>query len=321
MKHPMNLDSSAMPVTIDCHYLRPEFAASFLLNDSHHAAFVETNTRYSIPYLLKALTEKKLSPNQVEYIIITHVHLDHSGGAFALMKECPQATVLAHPRAAPHLIDPTRLVASARQVYGESQFQKLYGNIDAIDANRVRALEDGEQVLLGNRKLHFFHTRGHANHHFCIYDSGSNGVFTGDSFGLAYPMLQSHGLFIFPSTSPTDFDPEEARKSIQKILATGAERAFLTHYGAIHQMSEAADQLNTHLDFCENLLWQGIQNSLEKKELQVFFEEKLKTFFKDLLERRGLGGKSEIWEILNLDLEINAAGIAHQAIKRRTQKT
>ena len=179
--------------------------------EKDQAAFVDTNTTHSVPLLIEKLRTLGLSPEAVSYLIITHVHLDHAGGASALLKLCPNATLLAHPKAARHMIDPSKLVTSAKKVYGEAQFDQLYGAIDSIPKERVQVIEDGEVIAFGTRTFQFFYTRGHANHHFCIWDSASNGVFTGDSFGLAYPALQKRGLFIFPSTSPTDFDPDEAR--------------------------------------------------------------------------------------------------------------
>ena len=159
---------------------------------------------------MEVLKKEGLKPEDVQYLIITHVHLDHAGGSSALLKACPNAVLLAHPRAATHIIDPTKLIKSARLVYGESAFEKLYGEIEPVASARVRVMNDGETVQFGSRNLHFFYTRGHANHHFCILDSGSEGIFTGDSFGLAYPALQKNGLLIIPSTSPTDFNPDEA---------------------------------------------------------------------------------------------------------------
>ena len=174
--------------TIDCHYLdRPEFAAAYLVADGDEAAFIDNNTNHALPRLLAALADTGLAPEQVRYLIITHVHLDHAGGTSALAGACPNATVLAHPRAFRHVTEPKKLVDSAKSVYGDDEFRRLYGEIQALPAERVRVMEDGERVSLGQRKLEFLHTRGHANHHFCIADSGSGSVFTGDAFGLIYP--------------------------------------------------------------------------------------------------------------------------------------
>jgi glyoxylase-like metal-dependent hydrolase (beta-lactamase superfamily II) len=150
--------------TIDCDYIRPNFAAAYLLREGNRAAFIDNNTAHSVPLLLKALENSGLTPEQVDYVIITHVHLDHAGGSSALMKACPNAKLLAHPRAVPHVVDPRRLIAGARAVYGDETFEKLYGVIEPIAAERVRAVNDGEAIIWGAKMLRFFHTRGHANH-------------------------------------------------------------------------------------------------------------------------------------------------------------
>lgn len=308
---------SKHPFTIDCHYLQSQFAAAYLIQEGEQALFVENNTAHSVPLLLAALKEHGMSPEQVRYLIVTHVHLDHAGGSSALMKVCPQATLLAHPRAAVHLIDPTRLVKSARQVYGDSVFEELYGEIGPIESSRVRVMEDGEKLSFGSRDLTFFYTRGHANHHFCIFDSFSKGVFTGDSFGLAYPILQREGLFIFPSTSPTDFNPEEARLSIQRILQTHPERVYLTHFGELKTVKEAANQLIEHLNWSERLLEKAIRSGEPDDRLSSFCQKEILAYFQEILERRGMASDNQVWSVLKLDLELNGAGIAYAAQKRR----
>ncbi len=311
--------ATSEPITIDCHYIKPNFAAAFLVVDNNHATFVENNTAKATPTLLNALSKYRIKADNIDYLIVTHIHLDHAGGSYALIKNCPNATILAHPRAANHLIDPTKLVTSARKVYGDAAFEELYGEIKAIDASRVRIMQDGETLPFGSHSFNFIYTRGHANHHFCIYESRSNGIFTGDSFGLAYPALQTKGLFIFPSTSPTDFDPAEARISIKKILDTGADKAYLTHFGKITNLPDAAAQLLEHLDFSERLLEESMRSAEPDSNLPAFCEKKLKRHFQNALEKTGLASDPIVWEILSLDLKLNADGIAHVALKRRSK--
>lgn len=313
--------------TIDCDYLFPRFAASYLRiqrqTSGDSAIFIETNTTHSVPLLLEELRKNNLTPEQVQYVIVTHAHLDHSGGASALLKACPNAILLVHPKAAPHLIDPSRLVASARVVYGNEAFEKLYGTIDPIPSERVRAMGDGEKIIAGSldspgsTELEFLHTRGHAPHHFCIYDRALEAVFTGDTFGLAYPDLQKKGLFIFPSTSPTGFEPEEAIKSVDRILATGATRVFLTHFGEVTDLAHAAQQLKADLQFSGDLMRKAAASSLMDSELDAFCEEGLMKYFHERLEKLSLAGDSQIWDILKLDLNLNAVGIAVAAKRMR----
>jgi glyoxylase-like metal-dependent hydrolase (beta-lactamase superfamily II) len=307
--------------TIDCGYLHPQFAAAYLLIDERpgapaRAAFVDNNTAHSVPRLLEALRAEGLAPEQVDWVIVTHVHLDHAGGTSLLMKECPLATCLAHPRAARHLIDPERLVRSARQVYGDEPFERMYGRIEPIPAARMREVQDGEEIAFGRgAPLRFLHTRGHANHHLCVWDPESSSVFTGDSFGLAYPALQRAGLFIFPSTSPTDFDYAQAVQSIDRIAATGARVAYPTHYGAVTDLAGAARQLKEHLAFSHSL--ESRYAAVSEPELTAALERELTAHLVETARHEGLELTDEDLALLKLDLELNAQGLAHVIRKRR----
>jgi glyoxylase-like metal-dependent hydrolase (beta-lactamase superfamily II) len=306
--------------TIDCHYIQPGFAASFLVHEEGEAYFVETNTFHAVHLMLKALGEEGIEREGVRWIAITHVHLDHAGGAFALLDACPEAMVVAHPRAAKHLIDPGKLVASAKIVYGEEAFERLYGDIQPVPADRVRILEDGEELPFHGSKLHCIYTRGHANHHFCLLDPVLDGIFTGDSFGLAYPDLQRNGLFVFPSTSPTDFDPTTAKETLDLILASGAKRAFLTHFGELRDLSAAREQLLEHLNLSERLYGEAKSGKEEFDVLRGRFEAELRKNFAKLASRAGLRLTSEDWRMVETDLRLNADGIAFAGIKARPEE-
>ena len=310
-------------VTIDCQYLFPRYAASYLVTDGERALVVDNNTTHSVPLILKALKEEGLTPEKVDYLIVTHVHLDHAGGSSALLRECPNAKLLAHPRAVPHLVDPSKLISSARKVYGDEKFEKLYGWIDPIAAERVRAMEDGEVLSWQWMALQFLHTRGHANHHFCIsFSEGGRPryVFTGDAFGLAYPDLQKAGLFVFPSTSPTDFDAGQARLSIDRIQGIGAPVAYPTHFGPVREIAEAARQLKEGIDFSEALLQEAVQSEEADDKLDKFCETRVRAHFLELFKRRGMSWDKKAQELLDLDMELNGAGIAHVARKIRRKK-
>ena len=305
--------------TIDCHYLdRLQFAAAYLLVEGDEAAFIDNNTNQAVPRLLAALEQAGLSTEQVRWLIVTHVHLDHAGGTSALARACPNATVLAHPRAAPHIIDPARLVASASAVYGEAEFMRLYGDITPVPEDRVRIMGDEETLDFGHRHLTFLHTRGHANHHFCIADSASRAVFSGDAFGLHYPALQGDGAFAFPSTSPTDFEPELARQSIRRLLELKPSCIYPTHFGAVTDLQTTGHQLLRHLDFAEALLDAAEASDLPDEGLTAYADHRLRDYFHGLLD--GLGGLSrdpEAWSLIELDINLNAQGIAFAAAKRR----
>ena len=302
--------------TIDCEYLdQPGFAAAYLIHEGDRAAFVETNTNRAVPRLLEALAATGVPRERVELIVITHVHLDHAGGASALMDACPNATLLAHPRAAKHVVDPTKLIKSAEAVYGEAAFHELYGEIRPVPEARVRAMADGEAVGFGERTLTFLHTRGHADHHACVLDSGSSGVFTGDSFGLVYPALQENGLFAIPSTSPTDFDAPAARASLTRIVESGAERAFLTHFGEQRDLRGIAAQLDEQLEAYGAIAEEAFASGLEGEALERFCATRVSAIFERILEARAPSGDARA--ILKLDADLNAQGVAFAVSKRR----
>ncbi len=234
---------------IDTHYVRPHLDASHLIVQDGRAAFVDTGTSHSVPLLLAALDQQGLSVNDVDYVLVTHVHLDHAGGAGHLMAACPQATAVLHPRGAPHMADPAKLEAGSRAVYGDDRFEKLYGEIRPIPDARIRTVADDEIIEWAGRSLRFIHTEGHARHHYCIVDEASRGVFTGDSFGLSYRELDTQaGHFLFPTTTPVHFDPEAAHAAVDRILSFDPDWAFLTHYGRIPDPAGVAGQLHGDLD-------------------------------------------------------------------------
>ena len=305
--------------TIDTHYLGlPEVAAAYLIVEGDRAAFVDNNTNTAVPRLLASLAEQGLAPEQVEYLIITHVHLDHAGGTSALAKASPNARVVAHPRAAPHVIDPTKLVASASAVYGQAEFERLYGTIEPVPEDRVQVMDDEQTLRLGKRELRFLHTRGHANHHFCIKDSVSGAIFSGDAFGLVYPALQGEGTFALPSTSPTDFEPELARESIRRLVDERPSCIYVTHFGAVTDIEVAAGQLLRHLDFAERLRDDAEASDRPDDALEAYCRARLSDYFAGLLDGLGnLGRDANTWSHLKLDIDLNAQGIAFAANKRR----
>lgn len=306
-------------VTIDCDYTgKAGVAAAFLLIDGEEAAFVETNTNHAVPRLLAALDAEGLSVSQVRYVICTHIHLDHAGGAGTLMAACPEATLLMHPRAAPHAIDPSRIVAGASAVYGEERFAELYGTIEPVAAERVRALEDGATVPFGTGELTFLHTRGHANHHFCVLCG--DGIFTGDSFGIVYPALQQQGVFAFPSTTPTDFDGPAAHASIDRILATGAKRAWLTHTGEQTELAQIAEQLHRQLADYEAVLDEADASELEGPALEAFCGGRIRALFDAEVAARGLTDHPDL-DVLEIDIDLNGQGIAFAVKKRRYKRS
>lgn len=229
---------------IDAGYVRPRMAAVHVIEQGDRAALVDTGTAYSVPPVLDALASLGHGPGDVEFVILTHVHLDHAGGAGAFMRALPNATLVVHPRGAPHMIDPAKLVAASIDVYGEARYRELYGEILPIDPARVRVSEDGGQLALAGRVLECWFTPGHALHHQAIADHASRTVFTGDTFGLSYREFDSaRGAFILPTTTPTQFDPQQLELSIARIAAYRPRALHLTHYGRVEGVERLAGDL------------------------------------------------------------------------------
>jgi len=219
---------------VDAEYLYPGHAAAHLIADSGHAAFVDVGTNSSVPYLLAALDELGIARSAVDYLLLTHVHLDHAGGAGTLMRALPNARALLHPRGAPHMTDPAKLVAGAEAVYGAARFREMYGELVPIPPGRMQTVQDGERVELGGRSLTFLHTPGHARHHYVVVDEAHRCIFTGDTFGISYRALDTEkGAFIIPSTTPTQFDPEAHLASVDRMLGYDPESMYLMHFSRV----------------------------------------------------------------------------------------
>lgn len=213
---------------------RPGFCAAWLLVEAGRAAFIDCGTLHSVPNMLAALDAAGLPRDAVDWVIATHVHLDHAGGAGALLRELPSAKLVVHPRGAPHLIDPAKLIASARQVYGDALFDQAYGGLVPAPAERMVEAGDGHVVDLAGRPLLLAHTPGHALHHLAVWDARSRSWFTGDSFGISYRELDVGGRpFAIPTTSPVQFDPVQMKDSIRRMLAERPEACHVTHYGTV----------------------------------------------------------------------------------------
>jgi glyoxylase-like metal-dependent hydrolase (beta-lactamase superfamily II) len=233
---------------VDAQYLWPGHAAAHIIVDAGRAAFVDVGTHFSVPYLLAALSALGIAREQVDYVLITHVHLDHAGGAGELLAALPHAQALLHPRGAAHMIDPTALIQSSIAVYGAERFKSLYETIVPMPASRVRQVGDGERILLGGRELTLLHSPGHALHHYVVVDPAHHCVFSGDTFGISYRELDTpEGAFITPTTTPTQFDPEQLIASIGRIERAAPESVYLMHYSRVTGIPRLAAHLKEQI--------------------------------------------------------------------------
>jgi len=294
---------------IDAGFKRPLLASIHLLREGDEAALIDIGTNHSVPNVLAALGARGVSPRQVRYIILTHVHLDHAGGAGAMLRHFPNAQVVIHPRGARHMIDPGRLVAGALAVHGEAAFQEDYGEIVPIPAERVIETRDAFTLELHGRPLVFLDSPGHARHHHCIFDERSRAFFTGDSFGISYREFDVGGEeCVFPTTTPTQFDPDAAHATIDRLLRHAPTHMFLTHYSRVGHTQRMASDLHRLIDVHATL---GERLKDAGPERDQLLEDGVREILLGHVAAHGVClSRERILELIDMDVELNAQGIA-----------
>lgn len=297
---------------IDTGFQRPRFDAAYLVVEAGRAAFIDTGTNHAVPRLLAALDALGLAREAVDWVIPTHVHLDHAGGVGLLMDALPRARALVHPRGLRHMVDPKVLWLGALAVYGEEEMQRSYGKLVPVPAERAEASEDGQVILLGGRPLLLIDAPGHARHHHVIWDQRSRGWFTGDSFGLSYREFDTAGTpWVLPTTTPVQFEPEALKATLVRMMNFEPLRMYLTHYGAI---GGSVAQLRQHTG---ELLQQidescALATSLrDAPDRHAQLKAGLMTRWLQALQDRGWpGDASDARAGLAMDAELNAQGLA-----------
>lgn len=292
---------------IDTAFHRPAFDAAYLIVENGRAAFIDTGTNHSVPLLLSALQGTGVGIDAVDWVIPTHVHLDHAGGAGALMRELPNATLVVHPRGAPHLIDPTKLINAAIAVYGEEEVRRSYGDIVPVPRERVIEATDGYGVDLAGRALLCLDTPGHALHHLCVWDELSRSFFTGDTFGLSYRELDTaSGAFMLPTTTPSQFDPDQLRASIQRLLTYSPQAIYLTHYGRITDIPRCAADLIAQIEAMAEIA----RAHAQAPDRHARMSAALATLYLERARVHGVTLPTErVLELLAMDIELNAQGL------------
>ncbi|HZG72930.1 MAG TPA: MBL fold metallo-hydrolase [Chondromyces sp.] len=290
--------------------------------EAEELTIIETSASPSIPYLIEGLREVGYQPEDIKHIIVTHIHLDHAGGAGLLLESCPNANVYVHPKGKRHLADPSRLIKGAKAVYGE-QFDDLFNPILPIPEGRLVEKADGETLEIGeNRILTFLDTPGHANHHFSIYDPASKGIFTGDTIGVSYPQLMDEGIELYlPSTSPNQFNPEAMLESAKRIEELGIERIYFGHYG----MSPHPDEVLKQLRYWLPKYVEAGEKALRDLE-EATFEVQAKAIAANLfemisnhLDHKNVSRESESYNIIQLDINVSSMGLTDYLLKKVTQ--
>ncbi len=215
---------------VDLNFLGcPGIIATAVLHGSSGVALIDPGPSTSLPALRRSLANRGIAIGDLREILLTHIHLDHSGGTGSLVKENPSLEVFVHERGTPHLADPAKLIASASRLYGEDM-DRLWGEVLPVPADRLRTLRGGERITAAGRSIEVAFTPGHASHHVSYFEPSSGIAFVGDTAGIR----RGTGSYVMPASPPPDIDIEVWRVSEARILAWGPDTLFLTHFGPCH---------------------------------------------------------------------------------------
>lgn len=207
---------------------------------------IETGTAKSADIVIRSLAELGIGPDDLATIVVTHIHLDHAGGVGDIAEAFPKAEVVVQEKGARHLVDPTRLVASAHRVFGEAM-DRLFGDLRPVPAERLVAIGESGSIDLGDgRRLEAFHNPGHASHHVGLLDTDSGDLYTGDAAGVYVPETAD----VRPSTPPPDFDLDLTLSSLSRMRDAGAQRLLFSHFGPVTAVADTLDRSREEL-----LIW------------------------------------------------------------------
>jgi glyoxylase-like metal-dependent hydrolase (beta-lactamase superfamily II) len=265
-------------------------------------ALIDPGPSSALPVLRRELADAGIAIADLSAILLTHIHLDHAGAAGTLARENPRLRVYVHERGAPHLVDPSKLLASAARLYGDAM-ERLWGEVASVPAGRIVPLAGGERLEAGGRKLDVAYTPGHASHHVSFFNAESGIAFTGDTAGVR---LFPQG-YVMPPTPPPDIDLDAWRRSVERISAWGPETLFVTHFGPHAPSAAHLAELVENLDLVGRLA----KASLERDEAaddgarEAWFADAIRQAVRD----RGPSEQGQSYE-LAAPFDLNWRGLA-----------
>jgi glyoxylase-like metal-dependent hydrolase (beta-lactamase superfamily II) len=260
----------------------PNFTSAYLIA-GEKLALIETGPTKSVPFIIEGIKRSGFDPGDVSYLVVTHIHLDHGGGAGTLLREIPDAKVVVHEKGARHMIDPSKLVNSSKRVFGDF-IDEWYGEVLPVEQDRIMPVKGGEIIDLGKgQRLRMIDSPGHSNHHICIYSEKEKGLFTGDAVGV---YLSDSGRLI-PTTPPPEFDPDVNVETIKGFLGLDLKLLLFSHFGVTEKVNQT---LNTSIDWL--MKWKESVSEMMSKGLHQ--EEITEKFRADSKETLGSNKGNEL---------------------------
>lgn len=292
---------------------RTHVTSAYLLSGTE-PALVETGPTTSVDAVKAGLTSVGLGPAELAHIVVTHIHLDHAGGVGTLSASFPRATVWVHERGAPHLADPTKLVDSAGRLYGPDRLKELFGPVDPVPQERLRALDEGARVPLGDRWLDVMYTPGHASHHVALVDSVSGAVFTGDALGIHLPDVR----VLRPATPPPDVDVEAGVESIERIAARAETVLLFSHFGPVTEVQELCSIASSRLRRWAQIVRDALDETEDIDRITELLERRTADEF-DEAAPEALTPDIDRYNVLS-STKMNAQGLVRYWKKREVQE-
>lgn len=277
-------------------------------------ALVETGPTTSVEAVRAGLESLGLGPDDLAHIVVTHIHLDHAGGVGTLSRQFPRAAVWVHDRGARHLADPSRLVESAGRLYGPQRLTELFGPVEPVPADRLRSLEDGDKVSLGERSLEVMYTPGHASHHVALVDSLSGAVFTGDALGIHLPDVR----VLRPATPPPDIDIELGVDSIERIAARAETLLLFSHFGPVSEVQELCAIASSRLRKWAGIVKDALDETDDIDRITDLLERRTADEFEPTVGDAPLPGLDR-YDVLS-SMKMNAQGLVRYWKKRQDQE-
>ena len=289
----------------DSFYEREGCTSIYIICSGGRCGIIESAANSSLPHLLSALDELGVDYANVDFLALTHVHLDHAGGAGSYMQKFPNAKLIVHPRGAKHMADPTALIEGVCEVYGKSETERMYGEIIPIDKERIISAGDGYVFNIGDKKIITLETPGHAKHHNSYYNESDSVIFSGDAFGVSYSEMQTEkGRWAIPTTSPVQFSPEDMVRSINKMLALNPKKILLTHFGEVSNISEAAEELCSTVQEYTKIA-EAAQGDFK------LIKENVKNLHIEMCKKHNIPHPEQYTDsTLSVDTELNSQGLA-----------